>query len=99
MDIRRLTASDAEAWWHLRLQMLRDDSLSFAESVEEHKNMPLDTAGGRLAGGDPAENFVLGLFEDGKLGGTAGFFRSRHNKERHKGNIWGVYVQPESRGK
>lgn len=33
------------------------------------------------------------------LTGTAGFFRRPHNKERHKGHIWGVYVRPESRGK
>ena len=29
--------------------------------------------------------------------GTAGFYRSAHIKERHKGNVWGVYVRPESR--
>ena len=39
------------------------------------------------------------MFEDGKLIGTAGFFRRPNNKERHKGHIWGVYVWPESRGK
>ena len=39
------------------------------------------------------------MFEDGKLTGTAGFYRRRHNKERHKGHIWGVYVRPQSRGK
>jgi len=31
--------------------------------------------------------------------GTSGFFRRKNNKERHKGHIWGVYVQPESRSK
>jgi ribosomal protein S18 acetylase RimI-like enzyme len=38
------------------------------------------------------------MFTDGKLAGTAGFYRHSHIKERHKGTIWGVYVQPESRG-
>jgi GNAT superfamily N-acetyltransferase len=99
MDLRLLTAADAEAWWHLRLQMLRDDSPSFADSAEEHQTTSLDTARERLSSGDPAENFVAGAFEDGHLAGTAGFFRSRHSKERHKGNIWGVYVRPQSRGK
>jgi ribosomal protein S18 acetylase RimI-like enzyme len=42
---------------------------------------------------------VIGSFENSRLTGTAGFFRRRHNKERHKGHIWGVYVRPESRGK
>jgi ribosomal protein S18 acetylase RimI-like enzyme len=41
----------------------------------------------------------VGMFEEGKLSGTAGFFRRSNNKERHKGHIWGVYVRPQSRGK
>jgi ribosomal protein S18 acetylase RimI-like enzyme len=99
MDIRLLTAADAEAWWHLRLEMLRNDPASFADSAEEHQATSIETARERLGAGDPAGNFVLGLFEDGKLAGTAGFFHRRHNKERHKGHIWGVYVRPQSRGK
>jgi ribosomal protein S18 acetylase RimI-like enzyme len=39
------------------------------------------------------------VFEDGHLTAAAGFYRYAHNKERHKGHIWGVYVRPESRGK
>jgi ribosomal protein S18 acetylase RimI-like enzyme len=99
MPLRLLTASDAEAWWQSRLEALRNDPASFADSAEEHAATTLNMARERLANGDPAENFVLGLFEDGKLTATAGFYRSRHNKERHKGHIWGVYVRPESRGK
>jgi ribosomal protein S18 acetylase RimI-like enzyme len=97
MNLRPLTAADAEAWWHLRLEALRNDSASFADSAEEHQTKTLDIARERLSG-DPAEKFVLGMFEDGKLTATAGFYRYTHLKERHKGHIWGVYVRPESRG-
>ncbi len=31
--------------------------------------------------------------------GTAGFWRERQPKLRHKGMIWGVYVKPEYRGR
>lgn len=98
MEIRPLTADDAEAWWRLRLEMLRNDPESFADSVEEHQNMSVETARKRLSG-DPANSFVLGSFENGNLTGTTGFFRRHHHKERHKGLVWGVYVRPESRGK
>jgi ribosomal protein S18 acetylase RimI-like enzyme len=99
MHLRLLTADDAETWWHLRLEMLRNDPESFADSAEEHEKTTIEAARKRLAGGDPRENFVVGVFEEGTLTGTAGFFRRRYNKERHKGHIWGVYVRPESRGK
>jgi GNAT superfamily N-acetyltransferase len=99
MEIRLLTADDAEAWWHLRLEALRNDPASFADSTEEHLTTTVATAMERLSDGDPARNFVVGAFADGKLAGTAGFYRSAHIKERHKGHVWGVYVRPESRGK
>lgn len=99
MDIRLLTSDDAEGFWHLRLEALRNDPASFADSAEEHLKTTIETARGLLSKSDPASNFVVGFFDQGKLIGTAGFFRRPNNKERHKGHIWGVYVRPESRGK
>ena len=84
MLLRLLTASDAEAWWHLRLEALRNDTASFADSAEEHLTKSLDVARERL-NGDPAQNFVVGAFEDGQLAATAGFYRYSHLKELHKG--------------
>ncbi|MCU1331292.1 MAG: acetyltransferase, family [Candidatus Angelobacter sp.] len=99
MNIRLLTPDDAKAFWHLRLEALRNDSASFADSAEEHLATTVETARERLSKNDPISNFVVGVFEDGHLTATAGFYRYAHNKERHKGHIWGVYVRPESRGK
>jgi ribosomal protein S18 acetylase RimI-like enzyme len=98
MDIRLLTPDDAEAFWHLRVEALRNDPASFADSTEEHLKTTVETARAHLSNNDPASNFIIGAFEDGKLIGTAAFFRRPNNKERHKGHIWGVYVRPESRG-
>src|SRR4029077_14084564 len=99
MDLRLLTADDADAFWHLRLEALRNDPASFADSAEEHLTTTVATARERLSKNDPASNFIVGMVEDDKLIATAGFYRYAHNKERHKGHIWGVYVRPESRGK
>jgi ribosomal protein S18 acetylase RimI-like enzyme len=99
MEIRLLTADDAAAWWHLRLEALQNDPASFADSAEEHQNTTVERARERLGASEPGRNFVVGMFENGKLAGTAGFYRDQVIKERHKGHIWGVYVRPESRGK
>jgi ribosomal protein S18 acetylase RimI-like enzyme len=99
MELRLLIPDDAEAWWHLRLEALRNDPASFADSAEEHVTTTVANARERLSKNDPSSNFVVGMFEDGALAGTAGFYRDSHTKERHKGHIWGVYVRPQSRGK
>ena len=99
METRLLTADDAEAWWQLRLEMLRNDPFAFADSTEEHLATTVESVRKRLAANDPQNNFVVGLFERSKLMGTAGFFRRPHHKESHKGHVWGVYVSPELRGK
>jgi ribosomal protein S18 acetylase RimI-like enzyme len=99
VEICLLTADDAEVFSHLRLEALRNDPASFADSTEEHLETAVETTRERLSKNSPARNFVVGAFEDGKLIGTAGFFRRKNNKERHKGYIWGVYVRPQSRGK
>jgi ribosomal protein S18 acetylase RimI-like enzyme len=99
MELRLLTVDDAEAFWQLRLEMLRNDPESFADSDEEHLKTTIETTRERLNKSEPASNFIVGAFERGKLMGIAGFFRRENNKERHKGHVWGVYVSPELRGK
>ena len=99
METRLLAADDAELWWHLRLEALRNDPASFADSAEEHLATTIESTRARLGAGGASHNFVLGYFEGGVLAGMAGFYRYSHIKERHKGHIWGVYVRPESRSK
>jgi ribosomal protein S18 acetylase RimI-like enzyme len=99
MELRLLNQHDAAAWWHLRLEALEDAPASFADSVEDHRRTTIESTRARLESSSPHENFIVGMFGEGKLAGVAGFYRHERGHFRHKGHIWGVYVTPGSRRK
>jgi RimJ/RimL family protein N-acetyltransferase len=98
IEIRALTADDVEAYWRCRLESLEREPEAFGSSVEDHLKLTPDEIRRRLTG-DPANNFVFGAFLEGRLVGTGAFVRQPELKQRHKGRVWGVYLNAEMRGK
>jgi RimJ/RimL family protein N-acetyltransferase len=98
VEIRVLEADDAPAWWSLRLQALEREPEAFGASVEVHHKLTQDQIQSRIEL-DPVNKFVVGAFVDEKLMGTIGFVRENGAKERHKGRVWGVYLDAGLRGK
>jgi ribosomal protein S18 acetylase RimI-like enzyme len=92
--LRRLSASDAEAFRELRLEGLRNHPEAFGSSWEEESESPLDWFKERLE-----RNIVLAGFVDNlSLVGVAALGIQQALKLRHKGVLWAMYVRPEARG-
>ncbi len=91
--IRRLTSADAGAFRTIRLEALRTAPEAFGSSYDSEKDRPEADYAERLQ-----RNHVAGALIAGDLVGTAGYYALTGPKETHRGNIWGVFVQPGHRG-
>jgi RimJ/RimL family protein N-acetyltransferase len=97
MNIRRLNVEDVEAFWKLRLRGLREHPEAFGASYEDAKEMPMEKVKERLSDSD--SSFILGAFNETEgLIGMVGFMQETSRKTRHKGIIWGMYVDRSFQG-
>lgn len=93
LEVRRLLPADAPAYRALRLEGFAAHPLEFRYSLADEQALTLPETERRLA-----ESFVVGVYADGELGGIGGWTRFSGEKLRHKGLLWGMYVQPRLRG-
>lgn len=90
---RQLTATDAAAFRALRLAGLLEAPTAFGSSYASEKDNTVEDFAGIIA-----RNHMVGAFVGDELAGVAGFYRSTGEKNEHRGNVWGVYVEPVHRG-
>lgn len=96
--IRRLTPGDAVSFARLRLLGLEMHPEAFGTSADAWREASDEQRSAALSPGDePADQFVLGAFEDDELVGVLGFKRERRESVRHKGSLWGLFVHPDHR--
>lgn len=92
MEIRQLTAADAETYQALRLVALKESPTAFGSSYTEEADRPLDVVAKRFA---DEYNHVFGAFtRDGELVGMVTLRREPYVKTAHKAAIYAMYVAP-----
>lgn len=97
--IRYVTPDDAEALLALRLDALKTNPEAFGADYETTlAQETAETYASRIPSAD-SDNAIFCAEVDGELVGMMGFVRSTRVKSQHSGDIWGVYVKPDMRGK
>ncbi len=93
--IRAITPADAESYWDLRLNALKNNPEAFSANYEDSANTNLESVRARIQVTD--DNFILGAFNNDTIIGMIGFVRERTKKLNHKSNIWDTYVAQDFR--
>ncbi|MGD0029783.1 GNAT family N-acetyltransferase [Paenibacillus illinoisensis] len=95
--IRNIRRDEADRYWSLRLEALKNHPESFGASYELSVQLPMNEVQDRIH--NEPDDYILGAYTaEGTLVGMMGFKREYGLKLRHKGFIWGVYVAPQYRG-
>lgn len=107
--VRRLTPRDAAAYRTLMLDAYTRDAEAFTSTAGERQGQPLQWWAERIAS-DDGTSVAFGAFDDtarsdttrsdsGALIGSAGLEFETRDKTRHKSLLFGMFVQPEHRGR
>jgi len=94
MKIRLLIQKDWQIWKNFRLEALKNSPNNFSSSYEEELKWSDSKFQDILNTSD-----IFAAFIDNMVIGCAGFYRLNSLETKHQGIVWGIYVQPEYRGK
>jgi ribosomal protein S18 acetylase RimI-like enzyme len=91
--IRQLVADDAAAFREIRLAGLIEAPTAFGSSYAAEKDNTVENFAATIE-----RNYLAGAWVGDRLVGVTGFYQLTGEKTAHRGNIWGVYVDPAHRG-
>ena len=97
MEVRRLTATDAEPYWALRLEALKQNPEAFSSTYEEaiKRENPVEQV---IRNFQEEGSFTFGAFDNHTLTGMVTLLLEKSLKLRHRANIFAMYVTPGKQG-
>ena len=96
---RRLTPADAPAFAALRRAAIVESPWAFLGAPGDDSGSDASVIAERIAN---PENVIVAIDHESdasRLVAVAGVFRMPRLKQRHRAGIWGVYCEPEFRGR
>lgn len=95
-DIRLLTIDDIDQFRQLRLEGLLQNPEAYGSTYEIESEYPIIKFEQRLS--EDNDKRVIGAFNKAQLIGAMTLIRESGMKERHKANLYGVYLSEAYRG-
>lgn len=97
MYIRQLIVSDAEKYWEIRLEALKQAPEAFLTSYEDavKRENPIAQV---VSNFTTEGNYTFGAFEGDDLIGVVTLLQEKAEKIQHRANIFAMYVTPKKQG-
>ncbi|MEH7254819.1 GNAT family N-acetyltransferase [Neobacillus niacini] len=97
MKIKLLLPSDAESYWALRLEALKQNPEAFLTSYEDaiKRENPISQVAQNFT---EEGNYTFGAFEGDELIGVVTLLQEKAEKIQHRANIYAMYVTPRKQG-
>lgn len=97
MKIRLIDTSDWSSYQKLRLNALKAASESFGSTYEREVKFSEQEIIERIS--PNSSKFFMGIFDGKELIGMVSFHKEIGEKERHKGDIYGMFIHEDYQGK
>lgn len=97
ISIRKLISNDADIFFELRLESLKNSVTSYLSTYEEESRLGKDHYVKNVLSHREDDNVIFGAFLASKLIGIVGIYQATRIKMTHRSLIWGMYVKSEYR--